>query len=289
MDRILRIILVLTLCIIPITFVLLAIRRGRLRRHSGSKAPFAELRRRPAGEALREKLEELDEKIMQDMFSMVLFPGLAAFLEFQGRDASWVGAIVIGLFSVPATLFFGFRLNRTLRTRDNYQLGYDGERFVGEELTRLIAKGFEVYHDVPFDGFNIDHVLVGPSGVYSVETKTRRKPVDPEGNKEFRVVFDGACLRWPWGSDTYGLDQANRNSQTLGKWLSQAVGENVQSTAILTLPGWLVDRKAPATAVHVLNPKEILKMVASRPVTFSENLARRVCYQLDQKCKIGMG
>jgi len=29
----------------------------------------------------------------------------------------------------------------------------------GEELTGLIAFGFEIYHDVPFDGFNIDHVL----------------------------------------------------------------------------------------------------------------------------------
>jgi hypothetical protein len=31
--------------------------------------------------------------------------------------------------------------------------------------------------NVPFDGFNIDRVLVGPPGVFSVETKTRREPV----------------------------------------------------------------------------------------------------------------
>jgi hypothetical protein len=26
--------------------------------------------------------------------------------------------------------------------------------------------GFEVYHDLPFEGFNMDHVLVGCQGVY---------------------------------------------------------------------------------------------------------------------------
>jgi hypothetical protein len=32
---------------------------------------------------------------------------------------------------------------------------------MGEKLSRLIALGFEIYHDVPFDKFNVDHVLVG--------------------------------------------------------------------------------------------------------------------------------
>jgi len=39
------------------------------------------------------------------------------------------------------------------------QLGFDGERYVGEALTPLVADGFEIYHDSPFEGFNIDHVL----------------------------------------------------------------------------------------------------------------------------------
>jgi hypothetical protein len=136
--------------------------------------------------------------------------------------------------------------------RENYRLGFDGERFVGEELSRLIAHGYEVYHDVPFDGFNIDHVLVGPGGVFSVETKTRRKPVSESQGKEYHVQFDGSCLRWPWGTDTHGLDQAVNNARTLSQWLGSAVGDPVYVAPILTLPGWMVDRSVPRCRVHLL-------------------------------------
>ena len=98
--------------------------------------------------------------------------------------------------------------------------------------------------------FNIDHVLVGPPGVFSIETKTRRKPVNDAHVKEYRVEFDGSCLRWPWGTDAYGLEQAANNARPFPRWLSSAVGDPVDATAILTLPGWLVDRKASAKNVH---------------------------------------
>ena len=39
--------------------------------------------------------------------------------------------------------------------------------------------------------------------------------------------------------------------------MSGAVDERVVVTAILTLLGWMVDRKAPYGGVYVLNPKDI--------------------------------
>ncbi len=97
---------------------------------------------------------------------------------------SWVSLVPLVVFSLVGTAIIGFKWLRITRERGDYRLGFDGERFVGEELNRLVAKRFEVYHDVPFDGFNIDHVLVGSPGVFSVETKTRRKPIGEAGNKE---------------------------------------------------------------------------------------------------------
>jgi hypothetical protein len=129
-------------------------------------------------------------------------------------------------------------------------------------------------------------VLVGPQGVFSVETKTRRKPINEVGNKEYRVEFDGACLCWPWGKDTYGLGQAARNARTLARWLSGAVGESVSATAILTLPGWMVDRKTACKAVQVLNPKEIFSLFDGQPEKLNDNIIKRICYHLDQKCKM---
>ena len=68
--------------------------------------------------------------------------------------------------------------------------------------------------------------------------------------------------------------------------MSSAVGESVPVTAILTLPGWMVERKAARKGVHVLNPLEIFKLFDGQPETLTENLIKRICYQLDQKCKM---
>ena len=159
---------------------------------------------------------------------------------------------------------------------------------MGEELSRLIPLGFNIYHDVPFGGFNMDHVLVGTRGVFLVETKTRRKPVDEDGKKQFRVQFDGKYLHWSWGSDNHGIEQAKNNAKTLAAWLSSASGETVWVTPILTLPGWLVERKAPTNGLHVLNPKEIYQVCAAQPEKLSEPQIQRICHQLDQKCRIAV-
>ena len=38
-----------------------------------------------------------------------------------------------------------------------------------------------VYHDIQADQFNIDHVVVGPSGVFAVETKVPCEIMDGQG------------------------------------------------------------------------------------------------------------
>jgi hypothetical protein len=63
------------------------------------------------------------------------------------------------------------------------------------------------------------------------------------------------------------------------------VGDPVTATAVLTLPGWMVDRKAPVKNVHVLNPKEIIKLCRGEG-RLSDNLIKRICHQLGQKCRL---
>lgn len=274
------------LCFLPVCLVLAIIFRKRKEQRALSRAPFKELVRRPAGETLRLKLEAMEEKLTELTMGLVLFPMLMALGLFTLRPKGLLTPIVFFLFSAISSAFYGVRLYKLVRSRANYQLGYDGERFVGEELSRLISLGFEIYHDVPFDGFNIDHVLVGKRGVFIVETKTRRKPVNEQGDKKFRVGFDGKYLQWPWGADNYGIEQAKNNAKTLSGWLGSAAGENVWTTPILTLPGWMVDRKVPSDGLFVLNPKEIYGVCFAQPEKLTEPQITRICHQLDQKCRI---
>ena len=262
--------------------------RKRREHRALNQAPFKDLPRRPAGETLRIKLASLDDQGLDELLGLLLVPLMLVLGIIFLHPADAVMPIMFLLASALSSVIFGNRLSRILKERANYQLGYDGEWFVGEELSRLIAAGFEIYHDVPFDGFNMDHVVVGPRGVFVVETKARRKPVNLAGKKEFRVVFDGKLLQWPWGSDGHGVDQAKNNAQTLAAWLSSAVGENIWVMPILTLPGWMVDRTAPSKDIGVLNPKEIKSFCSSFQGTLSGTQITRVCHQLDQKCRISL-
>lgn len=47
-----------------------------------------------------------------------------------------------------------------------------GEQNTAKQLARLQRQGWHVRHDVLFDRFNVDHILVGPGGVFAVETKS---------------------------------------------------------------------------------------------------------------------
>ena len=42
-----------------------------------------------------------------------------------------------------------------LRERACYRLGFEGERYVAEELNQLMADGFRIFNDVPFDNYNL--------------------------------------------------------------------------------------------------------------------------------------
>ena len=55
------------------------------------------------------------------------------------------------------------------------------EEKVALQLDQL-PEGYFGFHDVDFKGFNIDHVVLGPAGIFVVETKSHRGTVDANGH-----------------------------------------------------------------------------------------------------------
>lgn len=274
------------LCLLPVGYVLAYIMRKLKEQRARSRAPFTNLSRRPAGETLRLKLEELEERITELNLGLVSFPMLLVLWLFMVHPKGGVMPIVCFLFSAGSSVFFGVRLYKVIRSRADYRLGYAGERFVGEELSRLIAAGFEIYHDVPFDGFNIDHVLVGRRGVFIVETKTWRKPLSKPNGEKPKVALKGEVLQIPGGSNKSAVKQAKNNAKTLAIWLYSAAGERVLVTPLLTFPGWWVEQKAPRSDIYVMNPEQLFWHCSKEPEKLDDPQIKRICYQLDQKCRI---
>src|SRR5690606_7720861 len=148
-----------------------------------------------------------------------------------------------------------WRVGQKIRTT---RLGLLGEQSVAEQLQSLWTDGYRIFHDVPGDGeWNVDHVVVGPAGVFAIETKARTKRPGNRGERDYEAVFDGTAIYFPNKfRDTKAIEQADRNARWLAGMLSKATGEKVSVRPLVALPGWLVTLKTNSE-VKVLNAKQI--------------------------------
>jgi len=249
---------------------------------------------RGPGETQLQRVRTLEERALVHFFLALSLPPAAALIllwvttRFSG-SAQLIGlvAVVLGLL---AALFFAARyLIAKIEESNNRYLGFFGERMVAESLEPLKQEGWRVFHDVPCGDantpFNIDHVVVGPGGVFAVETKTRRKGRSRDGFAAHEIIYDGQVLAYPWGEDRHGLDQALRQARWLEDWLAQLLGRRAAVRAILTFPGWQIIRRGNGP-ILVLSPKEIIAAV--RPAgmtTLSPKEQDLIAQQLDTRCR----
>jgi len=70
--------------------------------------------------------------------------------------------------------FFGGSFKRDFSA---WSQGAEGEEVVGRMLEELAASDWHVIHDVSLGHGNIDHIVVGPGGLFTIETKSRRGKV----------------------------------------------------------------------------------------------------------------
>jgi hypothetical protein len=83
--------------------------------------------------------------------------------------AGWAGLMAAGL--VGWRLWF--RVSGDAR---NWQRGARGERRTARQLDRLSRHGWVIFHDlaVPGSRANVDHLVIGPAGVFLVDSKNWR-------------------------------------------------------------------------------------------------------------------
>jgi Nuclease-related domain len=81
------------------------------------------------------------------------------------------------------------RLRRRPHPSDSWRRGLAGERKVGAELERLAsAGGWRVLHSIPVaEDRDIDHLLIGPGGVFCLNTKHHPKKAVWVGDDSVRI------------------------------------------------------------------------------------------------------
>ena len=249
---------------------------------------------RVAGQAVQERLLAMDDRLMNEFIGALVAPVLIAIAATVGlgltRASSVAQIAVLGVSLAGLLISLGIRVRRLkahLEERRRLRLGMHGEQLVAESLMPLLAKGFHVFHDMPAQGatkpFNLDHVVVGPSGVFVLETKTRSKPMNDGGKADYKVAYDGDLLTWPMGPDVKSCPQARDNAEWLKRWLKTRLGLDLPVIPVVVIPGWWVERTGRG-AVTVVNDKQLVHALELKTVldATTVDLVRR---QLDTECR----
>jgi hypothetical protein len=268
----------------PAAVVLVGIIRMKRKHDAEARRPFTDSPLRVAGQSSRRKADELFESSTEDLLFILIGPAIGLFYGMTHlRDSRLVGGVLF-FCVVLTTAWLGFRLRRKLKESWNYRLGALGEQVVSRELDQLSRQDYRVFHDVQFEGWNIDHVVVGPRGVFAVETKTWRKP-RKDSKLQARVVFDGEGLSRPGKkSDRKAIEQARNNARSLENWILKAAAEHVSVVPVVALPGWALEIRrygdvAVYSATNMSDP-----MINRGKSNLQPEQVQRIAFQLAKRC-----
>jgi hypothetical protein len=161
--------------------------------------------------------------------------------------AAQAGLPRAGLAGLAAAVLVGWRLRfRPSEQARTWQRGAAGERRTARLLHRLTRDGYVVFHDlaVPGSDANLDHLLIGPTGVFLIDTK--------QWTGEVRQGADG--LVW---HNHYRLD---RTLETV-RWEAERVGRllSTRAAALLCIHGAHIQGGGVDTQGVAIVPAQLLR------------------------------
>lgn len=149
----------------------------------------------PQGEPSQTTLRAPGQFARERGLELALRPVLIGVIALLTIVVAWD---VLGLRGVPLVLVelgaIGAMLigNRLYQDQaDRWLRGAEGEKAVGAICAELETDGWYAIHDVSLGRGNVDHILVGPGGIFTIETKSHRGriPVDHIDPRMFKQAY----------------------------------------------------------------------------------------------------
>ena len=246
------------------------------------KSPLKAPPLRNPGESGQQRLQALfDDQVMPYLIAAALFT-MVAFMDWvRWLNNSPPSPILFSATAVLAIAICAVKLHAGIREAKAIKLGRDGEKVVGQFLERLREQGAQVFHDIPGDRFNLDHVVIHPSGIYVIETKTLSKP----DHGECRLVYDGQSVRRNGKAfDRNAINQVCAASRWLRVLLIESTGKTPPIRPVVAYPGWFIERtaEAKASAVWVLEPKALPEFIAQSAIQMKSEDVRLFAFHLSR-------
>ncbi|MCP4975523.1 MAG: NERD domain-containing protein [Maribacter sp.] len=185
------------------------------------------------------------------------------------------------LFGLLFLVYCYYKIRAATKEIEPLTQGRDGEKAVGQYLELLREQGVKVFHDIPGDNFNLDHVLVAPSGVYVIETKTYSKP----DKGDARIIYTGDSLIYRNGfRDDKPLVQVKAAANWLKQIIKESTGKDFNVREVVLFPGWFIESTAESrkSDVWVLEPKGLPGFISNSRVRLSGGDLNLVAYHLSR-------
>ena len=152
------------------------------------------------------------------------------------------------------------RLLGAPREERDWSVGADGEEEVAWRLRKL-GDGWHVIHSVPVGekGADIDHVVIGPAGVFTLNTKNH--------SKHRVTVTEGAV--YVNGQRTDYLRNSRFEAQRACKFLSASCNGEVTVQSVIVVMAADLRTKSEPTDVYVVGRKSIAQWLTRRPAVLT--------------------
>ena len=220
-----------------LVFVLIAKSWQLINRSVGPGPRFADSIMREAAQRFREEFDRLSSSQSTYLGAAVVFVVLfvAAYL-LQARQLFlgyplWQLYLLLGVLLAGA-LLAAYRLASNILFRHEVKLRRDANIAIGHQLHKLAAGAGRTYHEVQTSDGIIDHMIVGPNGVYAVTVFARR------ALKNGTVSLRDNELHFEPGGFTFSIVAANTNIASLEREFRRLLDHRVRIRSVIAVPGW---------------------------------------------------
>ena len=176
------------------------------------------------------------------------------------------------LFAVSA-IAVAFWWRRGLLRVESFFKGARGEEAMAGMLARL-SDDWHIYHDFVAGKYHVDHVLVGPAGVFAVETKNWRDQVALESGE---LIAGGHVPDHP------PIAQATAEAKAVGAVLARAGWTGEVFPVVCFASGTFKDGFAQSGKVLVANAEAFVKWLVAQPSVHAPGECTRVVQLLETR------
>ena len=232
--------------------------------NEGTRSPIKDKPLRHPAQSLEEERRELWDKIEPFLLMALMLVVLAALEWWRSYAKRPPSPVIFSLAAAGSVGLAAWRFWRIKPKMKALRQGIEGEKAVGQFLERLRVDGYQVFHDIVGPGFNVDHVLIGRAGVFTIETKTWSKPAKGDA----RITFANGRLRaGTHEPDRDPITQARAQATWLRNVLAESTGKQFSVMPVIAFPGWFVEQPAQRlTDIWVLEPKALPAFLEQEPL-----------------------